>query len=250
MKITTNRSFNLAYTLLPFKRNQDVVQIHKFDQGVYCIAVTDGWNSPEVFSDDEPGREVARIVANQYPKIFFSSKIRHPSQRAKEASKKIDERITKKYPRLATAVAVFLFHFDKEDIIVSVGDVETYLWNGDEWYKPKEISSHELDRKIYESNVARFFGAHEHKIDPRFPGIFSAEPDVMIIPSNTPVLIATDDIKDVLTIEDVNLITQSVTEKTPKNILVALLKEIQRRKTQNDDISILIRFIRSFVALD
>lgn len=38
----------IAYALVPFKRNQDVIKIHEFGNGEYCIAVADGWNRVEV----------------------------------------------------------------------------------------------------------------------------------------------------------------------------------------------------------
>ena len=169
----------IAYALLPFKRNQDVIKIIEFGKGDYCIAVVDGWNKPDAFPDDKPGRDVAHIVANEYPKLFLTY--------GKEANKKLEERIAKKYPKYASAVAAFLFHSSTEDTIVSVGDVETYVWNGNEWYKPKQIGDHQLDRAHYPSNVSRFFGRGELRDDP----IYSSEPDVLSIARLTPVLIAT-----------------------------------------------------------
>ena len=115
------------------------------------------------------------------------------------------------------------------------------MWNGKQWYKPKEISDHWLDVKVYESNVARFFGASERKADPRFPGIFSAEPDVIGIKPTTPVIIVTDGIKDVLSLGDINQIVGNPRGQIPKTIIEKLIKEIQRRKTQKDDISILVQ---------
>jgi len=155
--------------------------------------------------------------------------------------KTLDERIAKTYPRLATSVAVFVFHLDDNDIIVSVGDVETYLWDGHKWYKPKEINDHWLDSKIYDSNVARFFGASEHKRDPRFPGVFSAEPDVLSCPSLAPIMIATDGIKDVLSLNDINTLAINPKKASPKKIVETILHEIARRGSQRDDISLLVR---------
>lgn len=112
--------YSISYGLLPYKRNQDVVRVHELDEGHYVLAVADGWNRQEAFPGDEPGRDVAHIVAKEYPKVFLSLSIADPRKRAFTASKKLDERIAKKYPRLATAVAVFIFHLNHDDSIVSV----------------------------------------------------------------------------------------------------------------------------------
>lgn len=240
MGIQSIDQYHIAYGLLPYKRNQDVIRVHELDEGNYVLAVVDGWNRPDVFPE-ESGRDVAHIVANEYPKIFLSLSIADPRKQAFTASERLDERIEKKYPRLATAVAVFVFHLNHEDIVVSVGDVETYFWDGRKWYKPKEISDHWLDSKIYDSNVARFFGASEHKRDPRFSGVFSAAPDVMTISSSKPLLIATDGIKDVLKLEDINLLSVDPTKVSPKEIIKTILQEVSRRGSQRDDISVLVR---------
>lgn len=238
--IRTLHKYHIAYGLLPYKRNQDVIRVHDLSGGHYVLAVADGWNRPDVFPE-EPGRDVAHIVANEYPKIFLSLSITDSRKQAFTASEILDERIEKKYPRLATAVAVFVFHLNHDDIIVSIGDVETYFWDGNKWYKPKELSDHWLDSKIYDSNVARFFGASEHKRDPRFSGVFSAAPDVMTIPSSKPVLIATDGIKDVLTIESINSLPVDPAKVSPKEIVKTIFNEVSRRGKQRDDISMAIR---------
>lgn len=239
--IRTISKYHIAYSLLPYKRNQDVIRVHEFADRKYAIAVTDGWNSQDVFPDDKPGRYVAKLVASEYPKIYLSMNISNPSKRALKVSEILDGRIAKKYPRLATCVASFVFPLKGNDIIVSIGDVETYLWDGSKWYKPKEISDHALDLKTYESNVARFFGASEHKNNPRFPGVFSAEPDVYFCQSSIPVLIATDGIKDVLKIGDINALSVNPTKTSSKEIVETILHEVTRRGTQRDDISVLVR---------
>lgn len=231
--IRTVPKYHIAYGLMPYKRNQDVIRVYEFADGKYVIAVTDGWNSQDAFPDDEPGRFVATLVANEYPTLYFSHGLR--------ATSILEERIAKKYPRLATCVASFVFHLGGDDVIVSVGDVETYLWDGTHWYKPKEISDHALDLKTYESNVARFFGASEHKNDPRFPGIFSAEPDVMKVSTTMPILIATDGIKDVLSLSDINALAVNPTIVSPKKIVETILDEVARCGGQRDDISVLAR---------
>ena len=239
--IRTVKKYHIAYGLMPYKRNQDVIRVHDLDEAHYVLAIADGWNRPDAFPGDEPGREVAKIVASEYPKIFLSLSITNLHKRALAASQTLDDRIAKKYPRLATAVATFIFHTNNEECIVSVGDVETYLWDGTHWYKPKEISDHALDFKTYESNVARFFGAREHKQDPRFPGIFNAEADVRKVSITMPILIATDGIKDVLSLSDINALAVNPEKESPKKIVETILGEVARRGGQRDDISVLVR---------
>lgn len=231
--IKTLQKYRLAYALLPYKRNQDVIKIHEFGASDYCLAVADGWNGQDIFSDDEPGREVSHLVVTEFPKMYLTHGF--------EAINMLEDRIAEKYPWRATSVATFLFHLNNKETIVSVGDVETYIWDGKRWYKPKEISDHWLDFTVYESNVARFFGSGKHKADPRFPGIFSAEPDILEIKPGIPVILATDGIKDVLKIGDINALPVNPTKHAAKAIVETILREITKRGTQRDDISVLIR---------
>lgn len=63
----------------------------------------------------------------------------------------------------------------------------------------------------------------------------------MTIPSNQPVLIATDGIKDVLTIDDINALPVNPAKRSAKEIIETILGEVVRRDTQRDDIAILVR---------
>lgn len=218
----------IAYALVPFKRNQDVIKIHDVEPNEYCIAVVDGWNNPKHPSDIS-GRKVAQMVADEYPKMFLKL--------GKVANKRLDDRIIKRYPTGVSAVATFLFHSGKQETIVSIGDVETYLWNGSNWYKSKQIGDHQLDPQRYPSNVSHFFGRGELRDDP----IYSSEPDVLSIAPSTSVLIATDGIKDVLSLGDINSIVGNPRGQDPKKIVEKLVAEIQKRKKQKDDISVLVR---------
>ena len=238
MKIISQTKYNLAYALLPFKRNQDVVQIFPITKKnyQYVACIVDGWNELSL-NDDVPGREVAQTVLQIYPEFYFNSKLTNVLQRANDAATRTEITILNKFPVCATSVAMFLFHTIDQDVIVSVGDEEIYLWDGTHWYKPKEIDNHPSVPENPKGSF-RFFGCPQKKKDRRYSSI----PDVFSFPADTPCIIATDGIKDVLTIDDINSITQTVTKKTSKNLLEALLKEIQRRKTQKDDISILVRW--------
>ena len=177
-----------------------------------------------------------------FPKIFLETEADSLESRAKKASDIIDRQVTRLYPEYISCVASFLFHSKTVDYVISVGDVVTLLWNGKNWYKPKEIHDYQLNPKKYPSNVSCFFGRGELKGKPPY----SAEPDVAILSSGTPVIIATDGIKDVLKLHDINKIVGNPSGQAPKKIIEKLLTEIKKRKKfQKDDISILLRISSS-----
>lgn len=230
--------YHIAYALVPYKRNQDVIRIvEKRNDALYVVSVTDGWNELSLNSD-EPGRQVAELVAELYPNTFLSAVISDTTKRARAASIATEAIVTKRYPTCSTCVAAFLFHYGNEDTIVTVGDPEIYVLSGSKWYKPVEISDHALDPIKYASNVSRFFGCPKRKKEP----LYTAEPDVVTLPSGVPIILATDGIKDVLSVDDVNHIWDGLIEKTSKIMISALFAEIQLRGGQKDDISILVRW--------
>lgn len=238
MDIVDLPQYHLAYALLPYKRHQDVIRVlEKRNDALYIVSVTDGWNELSLNSD-EPGRQVAELVADLCPDNFFSSVISDTTKRARAASTATDAIVMQRYPTCSTCVAAFLFHYGNEDTIVSVGDPEVYVWSGSKWYKPVEIGDHALDPAKYASNVSRFFGCPKRKKE----SLYTAEPDVAILPSGVPVILATDGIKDVLSIDDINRTWDRLAEKTPKAMISALMSEIQSRGRQKDDISILARW--------
>lgn len=230
--------YHTAYGLLPYKRNQDVIRIQSLDRENYITCVVDGWNHPKELFGDEPGRQVATIVAQEFPGIYAAATGRDEKERARSAVSTLNASVEKRFPQYASCVASFLIHDDKnDDVIVSVGDVETYLWEGSAWYKPKEIRDHWIDPTKYPSNVSRFFGCFERYIHPEF----SCEPDVMTIPSGQSILIATDGLKDVLKLDDINSLPVDPTKVSPKEIVETILHEVSRRGTQRDDISVFVR---------
>lgn len=238
MDIFDVSQYHIAYVLLPYKRNQDIIRIlEKRNDALYVVSVVDGWNELNLNSD-VPGRQVAELVAELYPNNFLSSVMSDTTEKAHAASIAMDAIVMEQYPTCSTCVAAFLFHFLHADIVVTVGDPEVYLWDGSQWYKPKEISDHALDPAEYASNVSRFFGCPKRKRDP----LYSAEPDVVKFPPDVPIILATDGIKDVLSIDDINHLWDGLIEKTSKIIISALFTEIQSRGTQKDDISILVRW--------
>lgn len=241
--IRTVQKYHIAYGLLPYKRNQDVIRVHNLHDGHYIISVVDGWNHPKELLSDESGRQMASIVAEEFPDTYLVAAGRDEKERADHAVFTLNASLEKRFPRYTSCVASFLIHTGKKgDVIVSVGDVETYLWEKNQWYKPKEISDHWFDPTTYPSDVSktdtsRFFGCFERYIHPEF----SCDPDVMTIPFNQPVLIATDGIKDVLTISDINALPVNPTNQSPKAIIETIFNEVTRRGSQRDDISVLVR---------
>lgn len=165
--------------------------------------------------------------------MFFAT-----GKRAKEACRSMDQEVRLLYPKHASCVACFLFHEKKTETIISVGDVQTILFQRSQWYKPEQIGDHQLDPKKYPSNVSHFFGRGELRDDP----IYSSEPDILEIDSGTPVILATDGIKDVLSIAYISAIVPNPHAQSAAKIIEKLVREIRKRKTQKDDISILIRF--------
>ncbi len=235
--IKEEKNRNIAFVVIPFKRNQDVIKILKGNlQYPYIVSVVDGWNDPKIHASDLHGRRVASLVADIFPKKFLESNETNITKRAQIVASSVDDTVNNLSPHYASAVAAFLFTGKLKDVIVSVGDVETYLWDGKKWYKPKEIRDHWIDPAKYPSNVSRFFGCWERK---QYP-IFSAKPDVLTFRSDTPVMIATDGIKDVLKLDDINKLANLRNNNDKTKILTRFINEIQRRKTQRDDISILV----------
>lgn len=238
MKIVTHLSFNLAYALLPFKRNQDVIKILLGkSESEYSISVVDGWHNLEFLSGNIEGREVAEYVALQFPNRFLHESESDIQKKANSVAQSLEKDVLRKYPAHVSCVGVFLFHEREQDTIVALGSVVTLLWDGEKWYKPKEIGDYSLDVQHFPSDVSHFIGRGELKSDPMY--IYLT--DVVQCKPNQPLLFATDGLEKVLSLDEINLISEQVSDKTPKNLIKALLKEIEARKTQRDDISILVR---------
>lgn len=236
MEIIDVLEYNIAYGLLPFKRNQDIIRVHNLDDDRYIICVVDGWNNPKFTQGDVMGRDIARAVAEKFPIFYEEAQGKMLKMKADGIAKKLNTFVEEIHPRYASCVAFFLIHKNHIDEVISIGDVQLYLWNGSRWYKADELIDHWIDPTKYPSNVSRFIGLGDRKIPE-----FSYEPDVMTIPSNQPVLIATDGIKDVLTIDDINALSVNPSKQSPKAIIEMILQEVTRRGTQRDDIDILVR---------
>ncbi len=242
MDIIDVPQYHLAYGLLPYKRNQDVVKITPGKGAIkFVMSVVDGWNWKEKVSDDEQGRKAARFVSDKFPPMFLSYlKNDNYKLAAQKGAEVVDHMLLERWPKYVSSVATFFMSFQKQDIILSVGDEEVLLYGESGWYKPKEIGNYWLDETKFDfpCNASRFFGRGELKGNP----LFSCKPDIVIVALSTPVLLATDGIKDVLSLQDIFAIVGNPYRQTPKQAIESLSDEIQKRKTQQDDISILVRW--------
>jgi hypothetical protein len=233
MKLLTQ--FGIAYVEIPGPRNQDVIVIEEHLVGVgYVVSVVDGFNFRDKIHGNAVGRQAATFVAHNFAVQFMHAKGKTYHDRAVHAAEEMDTVFLSQFPKYVSAVGSFLFHFGKEDVIVALGTINTFVWKEGRWVKPKEIGNYFLDYPKYYSGSRTFWGLGEVKTNP----FYSNKPDVVIIPALTPILIATDGMDDVLSLDDINRITQIAPEG---KLLETILHEIQKRGTQKDDISILLR---------
>ena len=80
--IRTVDQYGIVYALLPYKRNQDIIQVQLLDGGHYVACVVDGWNHPKELLGDDPGRQVATIVAQEFPDTYVAATGRDEKERA------------------------------------------------------------------------------------------------------------------------------------------------------------------------
>ncbi|MFZ5845137.1 MAG: hypothetical protein ACOY0S_01575 [Patescibacteria group bacterium] len=230
---------DLAYALLPYLRDQDRVRVIEYIPGFRFVAsVTDGFNFREKVHGNAVGRKAAAWVAEVFPQIFAAVKSRDLRQRAAAAAKLMDRQFIKRYPRYVAAVGAFLFGGEKQDIIVAVGTINAWIKVGKTWEKPAEIGDHFLPYPKSYSGSRTLFGLGEIKRG----SFYSARPDVLAVSPQTPVLLATDGLDDVLTLSDLNKITQQLSDLSAGGLIKVLVKEIKMRDRQKDDIAILARF--------
>ncbi len=55
-------------------------------------------------------------------------------------------------------------------------------------------------------------------------------------------IIATDGLDDVMSLDALNQFTENLSDWQPKWYIMELMKNIKKRKTQKDDIAVLVRF--------
>lgn len=229
--------YSILSARIPFRRNQDVIFVQQGhgDAGD-IISVVDGWNDRERVPSDHPGREAASFVARRYPELFLALYQRHPAHAAQEAAEQLDREFLRHYPAHIASVGAFAFSFQEQTVLVSVGTINAWIWNGTKWHKPEEIGDYFLPQPEYESGSRTFWGRGELKDDP----FYTLRADTVVLALQTPFLIATDGMDDLFTLNEINCIHGEAASGFPGffNILV---EKVLASKQQRDDITLLMR---------
>jgi hypothetical protein len=230
--------FSILYSRIPFRRNQDVIRIQKDRRGFGdVISVVDGWNDIEKVSSDQPGREAASFVASRYPEVFLALKKRTLCPAAQDAAMQVDKEFLQRYPAHVGSVGAFAFCSREQTVLVSLGTINVWIWNGTKWHKPKEIGDYFLPEPEYESGSRTFWGRGELKDNP----FYALRTDTVVLSPQTPFLIATDGIDDVLTLSVINQMQEETRSSFPV-FFKTLLEKVLRGKKQRDDITLLMRW--------
>lgn len=233
--------FGISYSLIPFKRNQDVIKVFEFNKNIkFTTSIVDGYSNKDKLKGNGPGREVATFVADNFPEEFIKINTNNYQKKAEETSIIIDKKVLKLYPAYAGGVGAFLFDYKNQDVVVALESIYVYYWNGHSWDKPEEIGDYSLDLKKYPSDVSRFFGIGELK--KQSPDFYMAKPDTVIFNPKCPIFIGTDGIEELLSVRELNNYTQKIGLDQSEKLIKTLSKLIlSRRNLQNDDASIFIK---------
>jgi hypothetical protein len=223
---------------IPFRRNQDVILIQQ-DRGDAgdVVSVVDGWNNVKRVPSDHPGREAASFVASRYPELFLALKERTPTHAAQDAAEQVDREFLHRYPAHVASVGAFAFCFRKQTVLVSIGTIQVWTWNGTRWHKPEEIGDYFLPQPEYESGSRTFWGRGELKDNP----FYSLRADTVVLSPQTPFFIATDGLDDVLTLSEINEMQEETWSSFP-NFFKAIVEKVHASKKQRDDITLLMRW--------
>jgi hypothetical protein len=226
------------HSRIPFRRDQDVILIQQEHGDVGdVVSVVDGWNDAERIPSDLPGREAASFVAGRYPELFLASKERTLPHAAQAAAEQLDREFLDRYPAHVASVGAFAFCFRKRMVLVSIGTINVWIWNSEEWHKPGEIGDCFLPQPGYESGSRTFWGRGELKGDP----FYSLRADTVLLPPQTPFLMATDGLDDVLTLGEINALKKESPSSFP-GFFGALVEKVLADKRQRDDITLLLRW--------
>jgi len=228
--------FSVLSSRIPFRRDQDVVFIQEEGRGgEEVIGVVDGWNNGEKISSDLPGREAASFVAGRYPGAFLALRERSLDRAAQEAAEQVDREFLRRYPAHVASVGVFAFCFPDRTVIVSVGTIHLWTWDGTGWRKPEEIGDYFLTQPPYESGSRTFWGRGELKGDP----FYALRVDTVALPGQTPIFMATDGIDDVLALREINQVQEEAGPSFPV-FFETVTKQVLSSDKQRDDITLLL----------
>ena len=238
--IAISRGFSILCSRIPFRRNQDVIHIQKDrSDREDVITVVDGWNDVERVPSDHPGREAASFVARRYPEVFLSLREQTPAHAAQDAAEQMDHEFLRRYPAHVASVGAFAFCSRKQTLLVSIGTIHVWIWNGTQWRKPEEIGNYFLPQPEYESGSRTFWGRGELKDNP----FYALRVDTVVLPPQTPFFIATDGMDDVLTLREINEVQEKFRSLFPV-FFKALVEKVLVSKKQRDDITLLMRWKR------
>jgi hypothetical protein len=232
--------FSILCSRIPFHRNQDVIHIQKdrSDAGD-VVSVVDGWNDVERVPSDLPGREAASFVASRYPEAFLALKERTLTQATQDAAEQVDREFLRRYPVHVASVGAFAFCFRKQTVLVSIGTINVWIWNGTQWHKPEEIGDYFLPQPEYESGSRTFWGRGELKDDP----FYALRVDTVVLSPRTTFFIATDGMDDVLALSEINEMQEENRSSFP-GFFKAVVEKVLSSKKQRDDITLLMRWKR------
>src|SRR4030042_1965670 len=232
-----SRGFSILHSRIPFRRNQDVILIQqdRSDTGD-VISVVDGWNDAERVPADHPGREAASFVASRYPEVFLSLRERTLADAAQNAAIQVDQEFLRRYPAHVASVGAFAFCSRKQTILVSIGTIHVWIWNGTQWHKPEEIGDYVLPQPEYESGSRTFLGRGELKDN----SFYSLRVDTVVLSPQTTFFIATDGMDDVLTLSEINEMQEETGPSFP-GFFKAVVGKVLSSKKQRDDITLLMR---------
>jgi hypothetical protein len=225
------------HSRIPFRRNQDVILIQqdRSDAG-NLVSVVDGWNDVERVPSDHPGREAASFVASRYPELFLAAKERILVHAAQDAAEQVDREFLDRYPAHVASVGAFAFCSPEQTVLVSVGTINVWIWDGTEWRKPEGIGDYFLPQPQYESGSRTFWGRGELKDDP----FYALRADAVVLPPQTPFFIATDGMDDVICLSEINKLHG---EAGPSPVFFKRLVEmVHMSDRQQDDIALLMRW--------
>ncbi len=234
--VTSYKSFTSEYFLLPHKRAQDVVRIEVDFLGAdYVISILDGWHNSKMIDGNVEGKKAAEYVAKLFPRLFLSSDEVDFKKRAQIVADDVDKQLLNIYPQHVSCVGDFIFCREKKIIIVTIGTINTWIFKGGKWIKPRGVYKRELDWRTNESGSETFFGRGELKPSP----LYSNKVDVVVLDQQIPLLCATDGLNEILTIRQLNKLNSK--KLLDSSYLPQLLKEIKKRiPNQRDDISVLL----------
>jgi hypothetical protein len=235
-----SRGVSILSSRLPFRRNQDVILIQKDRSDAEdVISVVDGWNDVERVPSDHPGREAASFDASRYPEAFLALKERTLNPAAQDAAIQVDHEFLQRYPTYVGAVGAFAFCSRKQTVLLSIGTINVWIWNGTKWHKPEEIGDYFLPQPEYESGSRTFWGRGELKDNP----FYALRADSVVLSPQTPFFIATDGMDDVLTLSEINRMQKETRSSFP-GFFKALVEKVLTGKKQRDDITLLMRWKR------